>query len=122
MKDKISKMNLHPYSLEEVWTEDVGYVKEEALLLLDFLHAEVLPVLGGEVFFLKDGHVEFSQYVYEGWSCDRMEHETLSDYVHRSYLKAKDFITHYKAKENIPLFCIAYCDDIYKLINEEWDQ
>ncbi len=100
MKDKISKMNLHPYSLEEVWTEDVGYVKEEALLLLDFLHAEVLPIFGGEVYFLKDGHVEFSQY----------------------YLKAKDFITHYKAKENIPLFCIAYCDDIYKLINEEWDQ
>ena len=50
-KEIIDKLGLHPYSLEEVWTEDVGYVKEEALLLLDFLHAEVLPVLGGEVFF-----------------------------------------------------------------------
>ena len=119
MKDKISKMNLHPYSLEEVWTEDVGYVKEEALLLLDFLHAEVLPIFGGEVYFLKDGHVEFSQYVYEGWSCDRMEHETLSDYVHRSYLMAKDFITQYKAKENIPLFWITYYDNINDLLYDE---
>ncbi len=113
-KEIIDKLGLHPYSLEEVWTEDVGYVKEEALLLIDFLHAEVIPILGGEVYFLKDGQVE--SYQYEGWSCDRMEHENLSNYSHRSYLEAKDFITNYKTKENIPLFCITYYDNINDLL------
>ncbi|MBQ7472498.1 MAG: hypothetical protein IJS97_08770 [Prevotella sp.] len=43
-KEIIDKLGLHPYSLEEVWTEDVGYVKEEALLLKPVkLFASKLP-------------------------------------------------------------------------------
>ena len=110
----IEKIELHPYDLREMGINDVAYIKEEALILINNLRNLVLPVLGGDVYILENKH-DIS-YTDEGWSCERNENEDLLTYVNRSCQMAKEFINNYKAEKNIPLFCIVYYDNIKELI------
>ena len=103
----------HPYSLNDLGVNDVAYNREEALIIIDYLSEEVIPVLGGDVYFLENDTPCYTTYA--GWSCDREKEENFSNYVKRSCKKAKEYIQHFPTDGGIPLFCIVCETDLTQL-------
>lgn len=98
--------NLNPFSLDELGIDGVAYKKEEALLIVQHFLEEVIPILGGDVYYLIEGKPCYTTYA--GWSCDMVAGETFSDYVKRSCEEAKKYIESFPAEgKSIPLFNIV---------------
>lgn len=113
MEDNFKNNIFHPYSLNDLGVNDVAYNREEALIIIDYLSEEVIPVLGGDVYFLENDTPCYTTYT--GWSCDREKEENFSNYVKRSCKEAKEYIQHFPTDGGIPLFCIIYETDLTQL-------
>ena len=85
--------------------------KEDALNLLDLCFELFIPVLGGDVLFLKDnGSLD---YTYDNWYINRLQAETFYQFLKRSIDVSKDYINNYHhpfLKESSILFNIVPFD------------
>jgi hypothetical protein len=67
--------------------------REDALSALELYFSLDIPVLGGDVLFLReDGILDYS---HDGWYCDKYEGETEFHYLVRSINESREYLSHY---------------------------
>lgn len=85
--------------------------KEDALNVLDLYYELFIPVLGGDVLYLKQNGI--LDYTNDNWCIDRLHKETYSQFLKRSIDTSKDYIKNYRhpfLKESSILFNIVPFD------------
>ena len=98
-----NKHSINYCSLDELGVNSVAFEKREALHLLEYLKNEIIPIIGIDIYEMKEGIIDFSSN-YDSWSCDRKENESLSDFVKRSHKSAYEYVDNYSITDGIPLF------------------
>lgn len=105
------------YDLSEVVYDGlIAFEEAEALKLVNYAKHEVLPILGGDVYYWKDGKL-FDRNTYGGWYCDVERDEPLSRWVERSYEISLKYIqlNVQSCVDCKPLFDITIEDDIEEM-------
>lgn len=94
------------FNLSELGINDVAYPKYEALRMISRFEEQGIPVLGGDVFLLKDN---IPSLTYDNWYCDKNPQESNQEYVIRSCKKAYEYVSTYKSDDsNKVLFTLVY--------------
>lgn len=94
------------FNLSELGINDVAYPKYEALRMISRFEEQGIPVLGGDVFLLKDN---IPSLTYDNWYCDKNPQELNQEYVIRSCKKAYEYVSTYKSDDsNKVLFTLVY--------------
>lgn len=104
-----NKHSISYYSLNEMGVNSIAFMKQDTLRILEYLKIEVIPVIGIDIYEMKDRKVFYSSN-YDNWSCDRIENESLLDYVKRSHESAYKFVYNYNIACAIPLFDLTVLD------------
>lgn len=86
-----------------------GYYRHDAIRLINFMLNNVVPIIGIDVFLLKNNILTFTDS-YDNWYCDRIKNETFSQFTQRSCANAMRFINSYNSKGAIPIFDITAFD------------
>jgi hypothetical protein len=76
-------------SLASLNLSDIGLTRADALRAVEILREGVTPILGGDLFFLKDGRPEFA---FDNWSTEPEPGETNNLYVRRSCDTTEAFV------------------------------
>ena|SRR6266478_3141219 len=101
----IELLNTNGVSLQTLGIRDIGLERSEALLAIEFLKEDSIPILGGDVYLRNGAAIEPS---YANWHCDPKPGESKEDYFTRSWLTAEDYIRKYPEPVNgKPLFGIV---------------
>lgn len=73
---------------------EIGFTRENALLIATEIRQENIPIIGGDVYYLNNGEINVA---YDHWDCSEKEDdETLRQYIERSYQATIDYITKYR--------------------------
>lgn len=104
-----NKYSINYYSLDELGVNSVAFEKREALQILENLKNEIIPIIGIDIYEMKEGIIDFSSN-YDSWSCDRKEKESLSDFVKRSHKSAYEYVDNYNITDGFPLFDLVAFD------------
>lgn len=91
-------------SLEELGVRNWALQKDTALEALDRLLNIGVPILGGDVYVVKNDSLEQN---YDNWYCERNEDETNADFIERSVSFAKRYISSYKINGRDVYFSIV---------------
>lgn len=95
--------------LEEFGINNWGFRIEQAASVIHDFKNRSIPILGGDVFTLADGHLTPT---YHNWYCDRKCDESREDFVERSAQAASSFIASFQSSpSNISLFVFVPDDD-----------
>jgi hypothetical protein len=86
-----------------------GFYRHDAIRLINIMLTEVVPVIGIDIFLLKNNIITFTD-TYDNWYCDRIMNESFSKYTLRSCANAKRYIEDYNPKGAIPVFDITIFD------------
>jgi len=79
-------------------SDELALTVEDALDGLRLLQDSKKAILGGDIFSQRDDKLIYAyklwgeQYIYLNWYCDKMDNESQSDYLLRSYTTAKDSV------------------------------
>lgn len=95
--------------LPVVGSERNGYYRRDSLWLVNFMLKEVVPIIGIDVYLLKNNKITISD-AYDYWYCDRIKNETFSQYTQRSCADAIRYIENFNSKGAIPVFDITAFD------------
>jgi len=88
--------------LEDFGIADIALKREDALLAIDFLREDGIPILGGDVFFEVGSTLELA---YANWFTERRAGEDLDAFVKRTCSETLDYITGFPPKIGAtPLF------------------
>lgn len=80
---------------------EIGFTKENALLIAKEIRQENIPIIGGDVYDWNNGEINST---YDDWACSEKEDgETLRQYIERSYQVTVDYITKF-GEESISYF------------------
>lgn len=80
---------------------EIGFTKENALLIAKEIRQENIPIIGGDVYDWNNGEIKST---YDDWACSEKEDgETLRQYIERSYQVTVDYITKF-GEESISYF------------------
>lgn len=111
--------------MKQIWPEDIGEIlkigkslfgdginnwalsKDQALIAIAKLHSIGVPILGGDVYILKDKVFSAN---YDNWYCDQLPQEEQSVFLNRSIAKARHFIEVYKSQEPEKTFFVLVPD------------
>lgn len=78
----------------------------EALRMIGCFEEQGIPVLGGDVFLLKDN---IPSLTYDNWYCDKNPQESDQEYVIRSCRKAYEYVSSYNSDDsNKALFSLVH--------------
>lgn len=92
-----------------VGAERNGFYKHDAIWLINLMLAEVVPIIGIDIYLLKNNNLTFTD-TYDNWYCDRKKDETFSHYTQRSCANAVKYIESYNPNGGIPIFDITVFD------------
>lgn len=73
-----------------------------------------VAILGGDLYRMKDSSIEST---YDNWYCETLPIERLSDFVQRSHVAAKEYLTSYPVTlgdKILVLFVLGYEDALYE--------
>lgn len=84
------------FELNNLGINDVAYSKCEALKMITNLEEQGIPVLGGDVFILKEN---IPIPTYDNWYCDKNPQESYKEYVLRSCKKACEYVSTYRSND-----------------------
>lgn len=76
-------------SLQQIGLRDIALRRLDALSAIEILRALSIPIVGGDVYFTNDGHIEIA---YANWYTDREVNESMSAYLERCYQQTKKYI------------------------------
>lgn len=98
------------YSLESLGIDGIAYPIEYAIQLIDMVKNKNVAILGGDLYRMKDSSIEST---YDNWYCETLPIERLSDFVQRSHVTAKEYLTSYPVTlgdKILVLFVLEYED------------
>lgn len=108
------------HSLSTVGVDGIGFMRKDALQLVELLSEVSLPILGGDVYFLMNGYIEVS---YDNWYCQQLPSEDSVHYHMRTYSVAEDYIKSYEAAPGrIPLFNLVFPFEVVDVASTENDR
>jgi hypothetical protein len=91
--------------VEDFGVADVALKLEYALLAIEFLKEDGIPILGGDVFFQVGNALELA---YANWFTKQRADEDFDDFIKRTYSESLDYITTFPPKMNAtPLFALV---------------
>ncbi len=95
-------------SLDELGLREVALRREDAVIGLGMLRRQSIPMLGGDVYAICNGHMK---YAYASWSCERAEHDEQDgpgQYAERGYQKSKQYMESYPQREaEVPVLVLV---------------
>lgn len=92
-------------SLEAFGVSDIALERADAISALEFLREASVPVLGGDVYFQREGRIELA---YANWHCDPIADEPPGDYLSRSFVAAEHYINRFPEHAGVmPLFALV---------------
>lgn len=91
------KATADEFSLESIGVNGFAYSKSKALKIAETYYYSNKPILGGDVYQLKNGQIRATN---DNWYCDRKSSETLAAYVVRSYKIAIEYIHQFPDNSN----------------------
>jgi Immunity protein 40 len=89
-------------SLQDLGLTEVALHRADALLAAEALRASSVPILGGDVYFVRKGKVEQG---FANWHSDRHPDERLPEFVERSYRETRKYLEAFPDRpEMAPVF------------------
>jgi hypothetical protein len=76
-------------------SNEVALTIEDALSAIELLQEAKLAILGGDILLDESGKLV---YTYENWYCEKIADENDVDYINRSCLYSKSYITNLAKK------------------------
>ncbi len=70
-------------------SEERALKVDDALQAIELLHNTQSAILGGDILSDDSGKLA---YTYENWYCEKLDNESQTDYVNRSYNIARNYI------------------------------
>ena len=77
---------------DAVGVNEWAFTKDEAISVVTQLKELNIPVLGGDVYEIREGR---PHPIGENWSCNQEHDEPFTQFVERSASKATDYLTRY---------------------------
>lgn len=94
------------FNLNVLGINNVAYSKCEALRMISRFEEQGIPVLGGDVFLLKDNAPILT---FDNWYCDKNPQESDQEYIIRSCKKAYEYVSNYDSNDfNKVLFSLVH--------------
>lgn len=85
--------------------QDIALRRADALTAVEIVRQLPLPIIGGSVYFLRNGCVEFA---YAAWSCDPRDGENGKDYITRSCDESRRYIAMFPHRDDVePVFLLG---------------
>jgi hypothetical protein len=78
--------------LTSLGLDEVALTKKNAMRALDIFVDKKTPVLGGDVYFLKNGRLSSA---YANWYTERSPEETISSYAERTWVESREYIRNF---------------------------
>jgi len=92
-------------SLAEMGVRDIGLVRNDALLAIEFLREAEIPILGGDVWFCRDGKLDVA---YANWHTDPNPMEDPLVYSQRSCNASEQYVRDFPEQVDVePLFVLV---------------
>ena len=91
-------------SLEDIGVRNWALDRAQALEALHRLEVAHIAILGGDVYELRNGSL---QPTYDNWYCDRVVHESERDFVTRSILVARSYLSNFACDSQELRFAIV---------------
>jgi hypothetical protein len=92
-------------SLDGLGVREVALSREDALHAIGFLENELIPILGGDVYFRHSSKIEPA---YANWYSDPAPGEVRSEFLGRSWKRAREYIKDFPERQDVdPLFVIV---------------
>ena len=86
-------------------TDRRGFYQQEAIMLINKMMEEVIPVLGVDVYLMKNNTLTLTDG-RDSWYCDRLNNEDFSHFAQRSCNGVINYIKNYTPKKTLSLFLI----------------
>jgi hypothetical protein len=84
---------------------DIALRRNDALQAVECLRAAEIPILGGDVYFQRNGRIEAA---YANWHADPKREEDWNAYLRRSWSSTEDYIRGFPDNKDIePLFSLV---------------
>jgi len=109
IEEFVSQNSIDYIPLDSLGITRGAFEKDAALIIISFLREEIIPVLGIDVYILKDNAVMFPK-VYNNWYSIRLPNEPMGEYAERTCQEAKSFLRSYNSNEGLPVFDIYVYD------------
>jgi len=91
--------------LEDFGVADIALKRDHALLAIDFLRSDGIPILGGDVYFQVGSSLELA---YASWFTKRRAGEDFDLFVKRTCLETIDYIDRFPPRIGAtPLFALV---------------
>ena len=92
-------------SLHGLGLTEVALPRADALLAAEELRASSVPILGGDVYFVRGGNVE---QAFANWHSDRHPGEGLREFAERSYRETTKYIDSFPLRPEVtPVFVLV---------------
>jgi len=75
--------------LTSLGLDEIALSRENAMMALDIFVEERIPVLGGDVYFLKNARVSPA---YANWYTERSAEEPVSSFAERTWVESREYI------------------------------
>jgi hypothetical protein len=96
-------------SLQELGLREVGLLRADALHAVELLRASSVPILGGDVYFIKGEGVE---QAFANWHTDRHHGEGRWEFAERSCRQTTKYIEAFPHRPEVaPVFVLVVAQD-----------
>jgi hypothetical protein len=97
IKEFESLLKQHGYDLRSIGVKGAALMQAHALKAIEILENQNIPILGGDVFVLKEKKIDFS---YDNWYCDEEDFDNYEEYIRMSWETARKYIKLFKENDN----------------------
>lgn len=96
-------------SLHELGLSETGLVRADALHATELLRASSVPILGGDVYFMRAASIELA---FANWHTDRQPDESWADFADRSCRHCAKYIEEFPIRPDVtPVFVLVVSRD-----------
>lgn len=88
--------------LDDLGIEEIALARDDALRAIGFLESELIPILGGDVYYRRGSKIEVA---YANWYSDPVPGEEQSDFLKRGWKTAREYVKDFPERQDVsPLF------------------
>ena len=92
-------------------TNEFALSNNDALIAIELAKKENLPILGGDVYFSRDGKIEPA---YANWHTDKLDKEESSVYLAKTWKNSKDYIERFVVPKDVEVLYVLIVPIIMK--------
>jgi hypothetical protein len=101
--EKIDEILKSSHPLMGIGVNNWALTRHEALIAIDKLMTLGVPILGGDVFEQTN---DVLRHNYDNWYCNKLDNESIKDFIIKSHEKAKEYIESYHSNKPESIFFV----------------